>query len=68
MIGRQALSNVPAVDIVDEEMPILERYVTILYDRTSICTKVNDVRRNLFTRKGRDIETVPPPQMLYVNM
>ena len=64
----QALSNVPTVDIVNEVMSILEQNFTILYDRTSICTKVNDVRRNLFTRKGRDIETIPPPQMPYVNI
>ena len=49
----QALSNAPTVDVVDEVMPILERYVTIMYDRTSTCTKVNDARRDLFTRKGR---------------
>ena len=56
----QALSNAPTVDVVDEVMPILERYVTIMYDRTSTCTKVNDARRDLFTRKGRDIQAIPP--------
>ena len=56
----QALSNALTVDVVDEVMPILERYVTIMYDRTSTCMKVNDARRDLFTRKGRDIEAIPP--------
>ena len=56
----QALSNAPTVDVVDEVMPILERYVTIMYDRTSTCMKVNDARRDLFTRKGRDIKAIPP--------
>ena len=56
----QALSNAPTVDVVDEVMPILERYVTIMYDRTSACMKINDARRDLFTRKGRDIEAIPP--------
>ena len=55
----QALSNAPTVDVVDEVMPILERYVTIMYDRTSTCMKVNDARRYQFTRKGRDIEAIP---------
>ena len=64
----QALSNAPLVEVVDELMPILERYVTIMYDRTSTCMKVNDARRDLFTRKGRDIEAIPPPQMPYANM
>ena len=45
----QALSDAPTVDVVDEVMPILERYVTIKYNRTSICMKVNDARRDLFT-------------------
>ena len=53
---------------MDEVMPILERYVTIMYDRTSTCMKVNDVRRGLFTHKGRDIEAIPPLQMPYVNI
>jgi len=41
-------------------MPILEHYLTIMYDRTSTRMKVNDARRDLFTRKGRDIEAIPP--------
>ena len=56
----QALSNAPTVDVVDEVMPILERYVIMMYDRTSTCMKVNDARGDLFTRKGRDIEAIPP--------
>jgi len=48
------------VDVVDEVMPILEHYLTIMYDRTSTRMKVNDARRDLFTRKGRDIEAIPP--------
>ena len=55
----QALSNAPMVDVVDEVMPILERYDT-MYDRISTCVKVNDAWRDLFTRKGRDIEAIPP--------
>ena len=55
----QALSNAPTVDVVDQVMPILERYVTIMYDRTSACMKVNDARKDQFTRKGRDIEAIP---------
>ena len=56
----QALSNAPTVNVVDEVMPILERYVIIMYDCTSTCMKVNDARRDLFTRapKGRDIEAI----------
>ena len=56
----QAFSNSPAVEVVGEVMPLLERYVTIMYDRTSTYIKVDDARRDLFTRKGRDIEPIPP--------
>ena len=56
----QVFSNVPRVDAVDEAMPILERYVTIVYNRTSTCMKVNDARKDLFTRKERDIKAIPP--------
>ena len=56
----QALSNAPTVDVVDEVMPILKQYVTIMYDRTSTCMKVYDAQRDLFTRKGRDIGAIPP--------
>ena len=58
----QALSNAPTVNAVDEVMPILERYITIMYNCTSTCMKVNDAWRDLFTRarKGRDIEAIPP--------
>ena len=64
----KALSNASTVNVVDEVMPILERYVTIMYDPTSTCMKVTDARRDLFTRKGRDLEAIPPPQMSYANM
>ena len=56
----RVLSNAPTVDVVDEVMPVLEHYVTIMYDRTSTCMNVNEARRHLFTRKGRDIEAIPP--------
>ena len=56
----QTLSNAPTVDVVDEMMPVLEQYVTIMYDRISTCMKVNDARRDPFTCKGKDIETIPP--------
>ena len=64
----RVLSNAPTVDVMDEEMPVLERYVSIMCDCTSTCMNVNDARRHLFTRKGRDIEAIPPPQMCYVDM
>ena len=41
-------------------MPIIERFVIIMYDRTNSCNRVDDARRELFTQKGRSIEMIPP--------
>lgn len=41
-------------------MPILERYTVLMYDRTSTCTTVNAAGKDLFTRKGRVIDAIPP--------
>ena len=38
-----------------DALPVLERY-----DCTSSCTSVNDARGDLFMRKGRDIDLIPP--------
>ena len=43
----QVLSNSPMVDVVDEMMPVLEGYVTIMYDHTSTCMNVNDAAEGL---------------------
>ena len=63
MAAFQALSKAPVVDAVDEVMPIIflsDKSACIIYDRTSTCRKVNDARRDLFTRKRRYIEAIPP--------
>lgn len=41
---------------------LLERFVVLLYDRTSCQQHVNDARKQLFTQKGRGIEGLPPTQ------
>lgn len=56
----QSLSNSPSISSVIDAMPMLERYVVIMYDRTSTCETVNDARKDLFTRKGRAIDAIPP--------
>ena len=45
---------------VCEQLPTLERYVIITHDRSNTCKEVNEARRDLFTRKGIDIEGIPP--------
>ena len=43
-----------------ENPTLVERLVVLMYDRTSSCTRVNEARKDLFTRKGRSLELTPP--------
>ena len=47
-------------DIDDTYMGIIERFVTLLYDHMSSLRKVNEVRQELFSRKGRSLDNIPP--------
>lgn len=47
-------------DEVNHYMEHLERFVVLLYDRTSDHMSVNQTRRELFTKKGRAIDGLPP--------
>lgn len=44
----------------DENIALLERFVVLLYDRTSNQVTVNSARLYLFTKKLRQIENIPP--------
>ena len=57
-----ALASTPEVQVVDSSMKKVERFVMILYDRTSTLEHVNDARKQLFTQKGRSIDGIPPTQ------
>ena len=56
----RCLSSAPSIEALTNAFPILERYTVIMYDRTSTCTSVNTARKDLFTRKGREIDNIPP--------
>ena len=43
-------------------MALLERFVVLLYDRTSDIMNVNNARKQLFTQKSRSLENLPPSQ------
>jgi len=48
-------------DNIDSSLlSVLERFVVILYDRTSDCTSLNKARQQLFTKKCRTLENLPP--------
>ena len=41
---------------------LIERFVVLMYDRTSDCMEVNDARKHLFSQKSRTLENIPPTQ------
>lgn len=47
-------------DITEESLAVLERFVVLLYNRTSSLTKVNEVRQELFSKKSRSLDSIPP--------
>ena len=53
------LSSAPQ-SIEEAILQKLERFVVLLYDRTSNLHCVNASRKALFTQKGREIENIPP--------
>ena len=55
------LSECPsAVD--DSYLQALERFVVVMYDRSSDVTTVNEARLDLFARKQRPYDLIPPTQ------
>ena len=49
-------------EVSEESRFLLERFVVLMYERTSESTEVNDARKQLFTQKSRTLENIPPPQ------
>ncbi|KAG7162906.1 hypothetical protein Hamer_G025061, partial [Homarus americanus] len=47
-------------ELLDGVLSTLERFIVLLYDRTSTCCDVNVLRKKLFSRKSRSLEDLPP--------
>ena len=56
------LSRIPTTESVMNVLPIIERLIVIMYGRGSSENSVNGERLVLFTKKGREIENIPPTQ------
>ena len=54
------MKNILGGEISDAYMIQLERFVVLMYDRTSECQEVNEARKQLFIQKSRTLETIPP--------
>ena len=46
--------------IEDDDMKILEKFVVLMYDRSSTVNGVDEARLDLFARKQRPYEAIPP--------
>ncbi|KAG7160296.1 hypothetical protein Hamer_G025085, partial [Homarus americanus] len=54
-----SLASTPS-ELPDGVLSTLERFIVVLYDRTSTCCDVNVLRKKLFSRKSRSLEDLPP--------
>ena len=48
--------------ISDRTMEVIERFVVLMYSRTSDLSRVNGARKQLFAQKSRSLENIPPTQ------
>lgn len=48
--------------LTDEEFKVVQRFVVLMYDRSSSCEDVNSCRRVLFSTKNREMESIPPTE------
>lgn len=55
------LSSVPE-SIPDDYMPLIEKFVVLLDSRTTTTLTVNEARQQLFSKKSKTIENIPPAQ------
>ena len=64
----EALSAFTDQDTLTRLRPQLEWFVILLYDRSSECFEVDKARKDLFTRKGRAIENIPPSSSTLIQL
>ena len=55
-----SMSLLPKLEDITSHSPSIERFVVLLYDRTSTISTVNKCRKDLFTRKDRPLGGIPP--------
>ena len=48
--------------ISDRTLEVIERFVVLMYSRTSDLSRINDARKQLFAQKSRSLENIPPRQ------
>ena len=54
-------------DLTPELIHKIERFVVLMYSKTSTLSRVNEARKELFTQFGRTIDNIPPTQGTLIN-
>ena len=55
-----ALSNPVDGVLSDNTTSAIERFICLMYDKTTYISNVNDCRRMLFTKKSKTVDNIPP--------
>ena len=45
-----------------DNMEMISRYTVVIYNRTSNSANVNEARRTLFIKDGKDLDSIPPTE------
>ena len=59
------LSDAP-IEITEECLSILECYPILLYDHTSTLDNIDEAHQELFAKKGRPVDAIPPTKAALV--
>jgi len=51
------------LDLESPQMELLERFVCVMYDRTTPLSFVNELRQELFCKRSKTMENIPPTQV-----
>ena len=52
--------NLPSKEFVDLTFSVIERFTALMYKRTNNAITVDEARREIFVKDGRDVETIRP--------
>ena len=58
----KVLSKQLSLQMVQDSMEMISRYTVVMYNRTSNSTNVNEARRTLFIKDGKDLDSIPPTE------
>ena len=61
-----SLKMLASPEKLQDDLSKIELFVSLMYDKTSVYDKVNDVRKHLFTKKGRMLEAIPTTQAAFL--